>query len=128
MAFDLLYTTCLNTTHGDEQYCRQVINTLAKLSRERAVMYTGGRGVKHVIVLPNDDNPLVDVIAAPDKSMFIKIKSLRYAAQIRYVYDGQLKPVHAVVSNLEVVNMLNTHISFEKILNEIFTRVGNHVR
>ena len=88
--------------------------------------YRGERGVQHIVVLPDDDEPAVDISAGKDKSLIVKIKSKRYATLIRYVYDGQFKPVHAVVSNLEYVNMLNMHISFTDILNEIFTRGGDY--
>jgi hypothetical protein len=126
MASELLYITCLNATRGDESYCKQVLNTLSKLSRERAVAYSGARGVKHVVVLPDDDNPVVDIAADNNKNMVVKIKSTRYAALIRYNYEGTLKPAHAVISNLEVVNMLNMHMSFQEILSEIFKRVEGH--
>jgi len=126
MASDQLYSTCIYATRGDERYCKQVLNTLVKLSRERAVAYSGARGVKHVVVLPDDDNPVVDIAADKEKNLVVKIKSMRYAMLIRYNYDGELKPAHAVVSNLEVVNMLNMHMPFKEILSEIFKRVGGH--
>jgi hypothetical protein len=113
-------------TDGDKHYCRQVVNTLAKLSHERAVAYSGERNVKHIVVFPDDDAPVVDVTAGKDKSLIVKIKSKRYGVLIRYVYDGQFKPVHAVVSNLEYVNMLNMHVSFKDILREFFMRGGDY--
>jgi hypothetical protein len=122
MASEHVYNTCIYATGGDERYCRQVVNALAKLSRERAVAYRGERGVKHIVVLPDDDEPVVDVTAGKDKSLIVRIKSRRYATLIRYVYDGQLRPMHAVVSNLEYVNMINIHMSFKDILNEILMR------
>lgn len=122
MTFDQLYNTCIYATQGDKRYCEQILDMLKKLARERLVMYRGERGVRHVVVLPNDDDPVVDVVSGNDKSLVVRIKSKRYATLIRYVYDGQLKPTHAVVSNMEYVNMLNMHLSFAGILNEIFAR------
>jgi hypothetical protein len=122
MASDQLYNTCIYATQGDKHYCTQVLNTLSKLSRERAVTYRNERGVQHVVVLPDDDQPIVDIVAGKDRNLIVKIKSKRYAALIRYVYDGQFRPVYAVVSNLEVLNMLNMYVSFEDILNEFLVR------
>jgi methyl coenzyme M reductase beta subunit len=126
MASEHVYNTCIYATGGDEHYCRQVVNTLTKLSRERAVAYTSKHNVRHVVMLSDDDEPVVDIMAGKDKSLIVRIKSQRYVALIRYVYDGQLKPVHAVVSNLEIVNMMNMHLFFTEILNEIFSRMGDY--
>ncbi len=126
MAFEHMYNTCIYATQGDEHYCRQIVNVISKLSRERAVAYRGERGVKHIVMLPGDDEPVVDIVAGKDKSLIVRIKSKRYTAQIRYVYDGELKPAHAVISSFEIVNMLNMHMSFTDILSEIFRRVGDY--
>jgi hypothetical protein len=109
-------------TGGDKRYCTQVLNTMSKLSRERAVIYRGKRGVQHIVVLPDDDQPVVDIVADKDRSLIVKIKSRRYASLIRYAYDGEFKPVHAVISNLEIANMLNMHVSFEDVLREYLAR------
>jgi hypothetical protein len=109
-------------THGDEHYCKQVVNTLDRLSRERVVTYRGERGVQHIVVLPDDDQPVVDIVADKDRNLIVKIKSRRYASLIRYAYDGKFKPVHAVISNLEIANMLNMHVSFEDVLREYLAR------
>ena len=122
MASDQLYNTCMYATHGDEHYCKQVVNTLNRLSRERVVTYVDKRDVRHIVVLPDDDQPVVDIIADKDRNLIVKIKSRRYASMIRYAYDGKFKPVHAVVSNMEVVNMLNMHVSFEDVLKEFLAR------
>ena len=122
MASDQLYNTCMYATHGDKHYCKQVVNTLDRLSRERVVTYMDKRGVQHVVVLPHDDQPVVDIVADKDRNLIVKIKSRRYASLIRYAYDGKFKPVHAVVSNMEVVNMLNMHVSFEDVLKEFLAR------
>jgi len=122
MASDQLYNTCMVATGGDKHYCMQVLNTMSKLSRERAVIYRDERGVQHVVVLPYDDQPVVDIVADKDRNLIVKIKSRRYASMIRYAYDGKFKPVHAVVSNMEVVNMLNMHVSFEEVLKEFLAR------
>jgi hypothetical protein len=120
MVFDQLYETCKHATGGDKHYCRQIVNTLKKLSHERVVAYRGKRDVKHIVVLPYDDNPAVDISAGKDRSLIVTVNSNRYTALIRYVYDGELRPAHAVVSNIEFVNMLNMHVSFKDILREFF--------
>jgi hypothetical protein len=122
MASDQLYNTCMVATGDDKRYCMQVLNTLSKLSRERAVIYRGKRGVQHIVVLPYDDQPVVDIVADKDRSLIVKIKSMRYASLIRYAYDGKFKPTHAVISNLEIANMLNMHVSFEDVLREYLAR------
>jgi methyl coenzyme M reductase beta subunit len=99
---------------------------LAELSRKRAVAYTSQRNVRHVVMLPHDDDPLVDILAGKDKSLVVKIKSRRYAAAIGYVYSDQLRPAYAVISNLEIVNMMNMHVSLTEILSEIFGRIGDY--
>jgi len=122
MASDQLYNTCMYATHGDEHYCKQVVNTLDRLSRERVVTYRDEHGVQHIVVLPDDDQPAVDIIADENRNLIVKIKSERYVSMIRYAYDGKFKPVHAVVSNLEIVSMLNMYMSFEDALNELLAR------
>jgi hypothetical protein len=109
-------------TRGDKHYCKQVLNTLSKLSRERVVIYMDKHGVQHIVVLPDDDQPVVDIMADKNRNLIVKIKSERYASMIRYAYDGKFKPVHAVVSNLEIVNMLNMHMSFKDVLKEYLAR------
>jgi hypothetical protein len=109
-------------TGGDKRYCMRVLNTMSKLSRERAVIYRDKRGVQHIVVLPYDDQPVVDIVADKDRNLIVKIKSRRYASLIRYAYDGEFKPVHAVISNMEVVSMLNMHASFEDVLMEYLAR------
>jgi hypothetical protein len=121
MASDGLYNTCMYATHGDKHYCKQVVNTLNRLSRERVVAYMDRRGVQHIVVLPGDDQPVVDVMADNDRNLIVKIKSKRYVSMIRYAYDGKFKATHAVISNMEIVNMLNMHVSFEDVLREYLT-------
>jgi hypothetical protein len=126
MISDPLYETCIYTTQGDKYYCKQILDTLMKLSRERVVMYRGKRGVRHIVILPDEDEPVVDIVAGKDKSLIVRIKSRRYVVLIRYVYDSQFKPTHAVISNIEYVKMLNMYMSVTDILNEIFMRGGDY--
>jgi hypothetical protein len=126
MESDRLYNTCMVATSGDKHYCRQVVKTVDKLSRERVVTYRDKRNVQHIVILPIDDDPAVEVDARKDRSLVVKIKSERYGVLIRYVYDSQLKPVHAVVSNLEYVNMLNIHLSLKDVPHEFFMRRGDY--
>ena len=122
MASDQLYNTCMVATGNDKHYCMQVLNTMSKLSRERVVIYRGKRDVQYIVVLPDDDQPVVDIMADKDRNLIVKIKSRRYASMIRYAYDGKFKPVHVVISNLEIANMLNMHVSFEDVLKEYLAR------
>jgi hypothetical protein len=122
MESDPLYNTCMVATGGDKRYCMQVLNTVSKLSRERVVTYRDNRNVYHIVVLPDNDQPVVDIMADKDRNLIVKIKSRRYASLIRYAYDGKFKPVHAVVSNMEIVNMLNMHVSFEYVIREYLAR------
>ncbi len=119
MAFNQLYDMCMNATLRDEHYCKQVVNAISRLSRERVVAYVGERGVRRVVVLPSNDIPLVDIVADNNRNLIVKIKSERYVAMIKYAYDGELRPTYAVVSNPEIVNMLNMHIPLKDVLNEV---------
>jgi len=120
--FEQVYNTCMSVTDGDRHYCKQIVKTLFKLASERMVMYMDDRGVRHIIVLPDNDTPLVDVHGRKDRGLLIRVKGERYTSLIMYAYDGEFKPVRAVVSTLEYVSMLNTHAPLKEIADEIFMR------
>jgi len=126
MTFDQLFNTCVQLTQGDKQYCKEILKTLVKLANERMVMYTDDHGIRHIVVLPDDDTPLVDVHGGEDKSLLVKLKGERYVSLIMYAYDGEFKPVRAVVSTLEYVSMLNSHAPFKEIIRDMLMRWEGH--
>jgi len=122
MAFEHIYDTCMRATNNDEHYCKQILNELDRLALERMVKYRDERGIEHVIVLPTGDEPLVEIRAERDRSLDVKIKGGNYAAFIKYAYDGQIKPVYAMLSTPQHVYTLNIYMSSMDIQREIFAR------
>jgi hypothetical protein len=118
----------MHATGNDERYCGQILNELNKLARERMVVYRDERGIRHVVVLPIDDEPLVEIRGGQDKSLNVKISGKNYVAFIKYVYDGQFKPVRAGLSTPQHVYALNIYMSSEDIQKEIYARRRGYVR
>jgi len=126
--FKQLYNACMRATNNDEHYCRQIYNELYRLARERIVKYKDDRGIEHVIVLSPDDEPLVEIRGNEDRSLSIGIKGENYVVFIRYVYDGQIKPVYATLSTPQHVYALNIYMPSEDIQKEIYARRRKYER
>ncbi len=124
MVFNRLYNTCMRATQGDKQYCKQAVDTLVKLVRKRMVMYKDRHGVRHVVVLPADGEPFVEIGARQDRSLNVSIEGKKHVAFIKYVYDGQFKPVRASLSTRQHVYMLDIYMSPEDVMDEIFAWRG----
>jgi hypothetical protein len=122
MAFNHVYDMCMHATNKDEHYCKQILNELDRLARERMVRYRDERGIEHVIVLPADDEPLVEVRGEQDKSLSVKVKGENYVVYVKYVYDGQIRTTYAMLSTPQHVYMLNMYMSSKDIQREIFAR------
>jgi hypothetical protein len=122
MAFEHVYDVCIRATNNDEHYCKQILNELDRLAHERMVKYRDERGIEHVVVLPTDDEPLVEIRGEQDKSLDIKVKGKNYVAFVRYIYDGQIKPVYAMLSTPQHVYALNIYMSSKDIQREIYAR------
>jgi len=126
MVFEKAYHTCMYATSGDEHYCRQVADELKRLARERMVVYRDERGVGHMVALPYDDELVVEIHAKHDRSLNVELSNVKYIALIRYVYNGQLKPVYATIVNTQRVYALNVYMPTEEILRNIFAHGGGH--
>jgi hypothetical protein len=128
MAFEHMYDMCMRATNNDEHYCKQILNELNRLARERMVRYRDERGIEHVVVLPTDDEPLVEIKAERDKSLDVKVKGGNYVAFVKYIYDGQIRPVYAMLSTPQHVYTLNIYMSSKDIQREIFARKRGYGR
>jgi hypothetical protein len=122
MVFKQLYNACMHATGNDEHYCRQVYDELERLARERMIAYRDERGVGHIVVLPTSDDFIVKIHGEHDKSLDIELSNEKYIVSLRYVYNGQLKPVRATIISRQHVYMLNIYLSSKDILREIYAR------
>jgi hypothetical protein len=109
-------------TGDDEHYCKQILNELNRLARERIVKYKDKFGIEHVVVLPYDDEPLVEIRGGLDMSLDVKINGENYVAFIKYAYDGQIKPVRVGLATPQHAYTLNIYMSSEEIQREIYGR------
>jgi hypothetical protein len=116
----------MRATDNDERYCKQVVDELDRLARERMVAYRDERDIGHVVVLPTGDEPFIEIRGKHDRSLHAMIMGENYVAFIKYAYDGQFKPVYASIVSRQHVYMLNIYMSSREIQKEIYARWGGH--
>jgi hypothetical protein len=110
--FVKLFMACFRETR-DEEYCNDVVETVAELSETRRVTYRGKKGVTYVLNLPHGDQPraMVAVDHRNKKGLVLTLAGEGYITFLAYEHsDGKFHPVHAEAVNAEIAAAANLNM------------------
>lgn len=94
----------------DEEYCHDVVETIAKLAETRRIEYRGRRGVTYVLNLPRGDQPqvLIAVDHRRKRGLVLTLVGKGYIMFLTHERDeDKFRPVRVEVVNAEIAAAVN---------------------